>query len=167
MSAGLEPDQLVTLLEDDLTPWVKELKGQLTVADDPWNFLELLAESPVGWRGILHFDGDENKMGHPSEGCYLRNRFSFGISCQRGLTAKPLQALHKARPGGAPALLRLVALARLRIRSFALPADVSERFVRYAGSEPVVLPDGTPLAAYRLRFELTAHPERITTYRNL
>jgi hypothetical protein len=167
MHPGLEPDTLLTLLEDDLTPWVKELKGLLSVAADPWNFLELLAESPVGWRGVLHWDGDENRMDHPDSGCYVRNRFSFGVTCQQGLTAKPLQSLHKARPGGAPALLRLVALARLRIRSFAFPADVSERFVRYAGTEPVILPDGVPLAGYRLRFELTAHPEPVPAYRNL
>lgn len=167
MHSGLEPDHLLNLLEEDLTPWVKELRGLLSVAADPWNFLELLAESPQGWRGVLHWDGDEALSENALGGCFVKNRFSFGVTCQKGLSARAEQALHKVRPGGAPSLLKLVGLARLRLRTFAFPADVSERFVRYAGCDPVVLPDGTPLAGYRLRFELTSHPEPVATYRNL
>ncbi len=164
---GLEPDVLLNLLEEDLLPWMKEQKGQLSLAEEPWHFLELLAESPQGWRGVLHFDGDENRMQSADEGAFLRNRFSFGVSCQKGLGVKAGQVLHKPRPGGGLALLKLIALSRLRIRSFVFPADVSQRYVHYIGCDPVTLPDGTPLAAYRLRFELTAHPEPVTAYRNL
>lgn len=165
-SIGLEPDRLISLLHGDLTPWMKERKGELCVAADPWNFLQLLAESPDGWRGVLHFDGDANRADHHSSGCFLDNNFSFGVTCQKGLSLDPEEKLFRPSPDGTPSLLRLVSAARLRIRSYAFPADVSDRFVTYRGCEPLVLPDGTPLMGYRMRFALIAHPEPVTVYRN-
>lgn len=167
MPSGLEPDELLNLLHTDLTPWMLEAKGHLSVAADPWNFLELLAEKPTGWRGVLHWDGDDNRQDTPQQGCLLENRFSFGVTCQKGLTLAPETKLFRPGPDGAPALLRLVAAARLRIRSYAFPGGVSFRYVNYRGADPVTLPDGTPLMGYRLRFQLTAIPEPITVYRNL
>lgn len=164
---GLEPDRLLALLIEDLTPWMAEWKGQLTVASDPWNFLELLSEKPTGWRGVLHWEGDDNLMEHPANGCFVANRFSFGVTCQKGLTLRPEERLYKKAADGTPALLRLVALARARIRSFAWPADVSERACLYKGCDPLILPDGTPLMGYRLRFTLTAHPQAVDTLRNV
>lgn len=162
MPAGFEPDQLVAFVLDDITPWAKGLRGLVTVAADPYNFLELLAESPQGWRAVLLWEGDDNQSDNPLAGCFVKNRFSIGITCQKGLTINPQESLFKNRPGGAPSLLKLLSLVRLRVRQLVFPEDVTERYVRYAGADPVVLPDGTPLAGYRLRFELTAHPEPIS-----
>lgn len=163
---GLEPDQLLDLLVQDLTPWMAEMKGTLSVASDPWNFLDLLSQSPSGWRGVLHFEGDDNRQEHVDEGCFLNYRFSFGITAQKGLTVRPEERLYKST-AEIPAITRLLAAARLRIRSLAFPADVSQRLVKYTGCSPAILPDGTPLLGYVLRFELIAHPEPVTAYRNL
>ncbi|WP_043585363.1 hypothetical protein [Geminisphaera colitermitum] len=162
---GLEPEDIIRTLHDDLQPFVKEHGGRLSVADDPWNFLELLAEKPTGWRCVLHWAGDNNTQDHPLAGCILDNQFAVGITCQKGLSANPQEQLYKPRAGGAPSLLRLVALTRARVRSYVFPNGVSNRYVMYHGAEPVTLPDGTPLQGYRLRFSITATPEPVT-YRN-
>ena len=167
MSHYLEPDLLLAKLVSDLEPWVREQKGLLSVAADPWHFLELLAEAPQGWRAVLHFSGDDNRMDDPDAGCWCNYRFEVGVTCQKGLSLDPEEGLYKPRPGHAPALLRLVALTRQRIRSLEFVVEGSPRHVLYRGREPIVLPDGTPLSGYRLRFELIAHPEPIEAYRQI
>lgn len=154
------PEQLLQHLVDDLQPFVRERRGLLSVAADPYNFLELLGEAPSGWRCVVHWAGDENQS-PDIPAAFLRNEFHVGISCNLGLTAKPGEAAMKKRPGGAPSLVQLVQLTRTRIRELVFP-DGTTGQAAYQGCEPVVLPDGTPLAAYRLRFFLTSADEPVT-----
>lgn len=164
--SGLEPHDLLNLLKGDLAPFVRQHRGLLSVAADPWNFLELLAERPSGWRLVLHWAGDENAQEAALEGCFCANRIELGVSCNLGLTATPGEQVSKRRAGGAPSLLELVALTRARVRGYVFPDHVSDRFPLYRRCDPVTLPDGTPLAAYRLRFDLTSTPEPVV-HRNL
>ncbi len=157
-----EPQTLVEHLHGDLAPFVREHKGTLSVAADPFHFLELLAEAaPQGWRLALHWQGDENVAGDQVPVAILKNEFHVGVVAHHGLSAKPGEALMKKRAGGGPSLLRLVRLVRGRVRSLVWPEHTGGTAM-YLGCEPVVLPDGTPLQGYRLRFSLMSADEPVT-----
>lgn len=155
------PEELLTILHEDLTPFTRELKGTLSVAADPWNFLELLAEAPQGWRLVLHWAGDENQMTEVPGAAINKSEFHVGITCNLGLTAKPGEAVMRKRPGNAPSLLRLMTMTRDRVKSFVFPDGTSGQAI-YLGADPITLPDGTPLAGYRLRFSLMSADEPVT-----
>lgn len=149
------PDTMLAELERDLSPWVRSQKGVLSLARDPYHFLELLAESPAGWRAVLHWDGEANPGDDGRTGVFATQKLSLGLTKNLGLTAKPDEALVKKALAN-PAFLRLVALVRERVRSYVWPDEVTSRYTLYTGCDPVVLPDsGLPLAAYRLNFELS------------
>lgn len=154
------PAQLLQNLHDDLTPFVRQQKGQLSVAGDPYHFLELMGEAPVGWRCVVHWAGDENQS-QEGPAAFLRNEFHVGLTCNLGLTPKPGEAVMKTRPNHGPSLLELVQLTRARVRSFSF-GDGTTGQPTYLGCDPVVLPDGMPLAAYRLRFSLISSDEPVT-----
>lgn len=160
------PDALLTELRSDLEPWVRAKKGELSVARDPFHFLELLAESPAGFRVVLHWDGEANPGDEPQAGVFSAQRISLGVTANLGLTAKPGEALHKPTPNRA-ALLRIVADVRERARSYVWPDHTTARFMLYKGADAIVLPDsGVPLAGFRLTFELTIALPPVE-YRNL
>lgn len=159
------PDALLTELRADLEPWVAKKKGTVSIALDPYNFLELLAESPAGWRAVLHWEGEANPSDNAQAGCFCPQKISIGITKNLGLVAKKDEALVKSLLGN-PAFLKLQADLRDRVRGYVWPEQTTERYMLYKGADPVSLPDGTPLAAMRLNFELTIGLPPVE-YRNL
>lgn len=149
------PDALLAELQGDFEPWVAARKGQLCLARDPWHFLELLAESPAGWRTVLHWDGEANPGDVPEAGDFCVQRLSLGVTANLGLTAKPDQSLVKAT-AARPALLQLVAQVRERMRAYRWPEGITQGRALYKGADVIELPGsgGIPLAGYRLNFEL-------------
>jgi hypothetical protein len=142
-------------MRDDLASWVKAKKGELSVARDPYNFLELLAESPAGWRVVLHWDGETNPSDDAQVGVFAAQKISLGLTANLGLTAKPDESLHKPSPARA-ALLKILADVRERVRGKVWPDDITARYMLYKGTDAIVLPDSAiPLAGYKLNFELT------------
>jgi hypothetical protein len=158
------PDAIIAELRDDLTPWAKEKKGTVSVATDPYNFLELLAQSPVGFQVVLHWDGEALSGDEPQSASIAVQKISAGVTFNTGLTVNPSEALVKASPIR-PALLKLLTQVRDRIRSYNFPADTTGQYLLYKGADPVVLPEGLPLAGFRLNFELTIGLPEID-YRN-
>ncbi|WP_414664901.1 hypothetical protein [Horticoccus sp. 23ND18S-11] len=149
------PDAILTEMRADLEPWVRAKKGELSIARDPFHFLELLAESPASFRVVLHWDGESNPGDEPQAGVFAAQKISLGVTANLGLTAKPDEALHKATANRA-ALLRLLADVRDRARSYVWPDETTARYMLYKSADVIVLPDsGLPLAGYRLNFELT------------
>ncbi len=155
----MNPDELLQFLHDDLAVFVKEQRGTLSVAADPYHFLELLAEAPSGWRLVLAWNGDENQATDGPPVAINRNELHIGVTCNLGLTAKPGEAIMKKRPGGAPSLLKLVQLTRERVRTLVFPAGTTSERAMYLGADPAILPDGTPLKGFRLRFSITTADE--------
>jgi hypothetical protein len=157
----MSPAELLTLVHDDLKVFVSTRGGVVSLAADPYNFLEQLAESPQGFKLVVQWAGDDNRTQSADEGVFADQLIEIGISVNTGLTLKPEAALIATRPGGAPALLALVEDVRFRIRSMVisrpLQQDCEPRF-HYLGAKPVVLPDGVPLRAYSLRLSITAAP---------
>lgn len=163
---GLEPDQQLKLLHEDFTPFAREHHAELVIARDPWHFLELLASSPQGALLALHWAGDSNPQDNQAEAAIVDNIIEIGVLAHEGLAKSTVSRVLGPRPGNKPPLIELVSLVRMHARSFRYPADgTSERVLRYAGCDPVVLPDGLPLSAYRLRFTLTTAATAIS-FRN-
>lgn len=151
----LRPDQLLKTLFDDLTLWGQSNKALVSIAQDPYHFLELLAEKPTGVRVVVHWDGDSNLTEHPLGGAICSERFKIGLTGNLGLTAKPSEALVKDSSTRV-ALLHLLSDLRDRVRGLVFPADATEQYVLYKGAQPLVMPDGIPLSGWELNFELTS-----------
>jgi hypothetical protein len=148
----VSPADILKPLHTALTPWVAEKKGVLSIAKDPYHVLELLAESPVGHRVILAFAGDTG-MGDQPQIPLAKATIEVVLSYNLGLTAKPDEALITAR-GDRPSLLALVHDVRMRVLGIRFPDEITDVHIAYGGCEPVVTPDGVPLAAYRMQFSL-------------
>jgi len=147
------PEKILAELRDELTPWVRTGKGELSIALDPYNFLELLSQTPAGWRVVLHWNGEKNESQNPQAGDFCSQRLQLGITANLGLTAKPSESLVKPTPSR-KALLRLVGEVRDRVRGYTWPDETTGRHALYKGCDPIVLPEGLPLAGYTLDFEL-------------
>jgi hypothetical protein len=159
MITGLEPHRLLELVHEDFTPFAQEHKAELVIAEDPWGFLEVLASGPQGGLIALHWGGDTNTQADMPEAVFAENQIEIGIAVNPGLAKDSKARALSRRPGDRLPLIRLVAEARRRARSLMLPDDgTSERRLRYAGCDPVVLPDGVPLSAYRMRFQVVSTP---------
>jgi hypothetical protein len=152
---GLYPHQIVNHLKAKLDAWARGHRGQVSIAKDAWNVLELLAECPAGFRVIVHWAGDKN-IGN-QDGIenlpMVTALIQVTLSNNLGLTAKPEQALAENVPGRQMPLLKLIGLARERIFKITWPESIAES-IRYVGCDPVGTPEGVPLAAYVLTFEL-------------
>jgi hypothetical protein len=148
----LRIDEILSKLNGAVTTWAAANKATVSIARDPFHVLEILAESPAGFRVILHWAGDKN----PSEILQMaiaRNDIEVIFSYNLGLTGKPDLALITGSTAR-PALLALLDDLRALILSIQYPDEETLVYCVYAGTEPFITPDGIPLAAYRMRFQL-------------
>lgn len=153
-SHAYTPDTLLLELHEDLSAFMASNRGHLSVAAEMYDFLQILTESPAGWRVVLLWEGEENLGDNAESGCFPSQKFSLGVTANLGLTVSPEIGLIKPS-ASRPALLQLVAAVRDWTRGHVFREGVSTKYPLYKGADPVVLPDGMPLKAYRLRFELT------------
>lgn len=155
---GLRPDEILKLLETDLKSFAGQNKGQVSIAKDPWNVLEILSESPSGFRIILHWAGDK-QLGDWDDAPLATASLEIVLGYAMGLSRDPGQELINEQFNSRPSVLHLVSDLRDRVLTFDFDrdsgnTDEAEETARYVGCEPVVLPDGTPTHAYKLKFEL-------------
>ena len=155
MSGELRIHQVLGGAYNDLQDFAAQNNGYVSIARDPWHVLELLVESPAGFRIVLHWAGDSELGGDPRLPL-VTNNIEIIVSYNLGLTAVPDISLISAQASGRPALLDLVDQVRERVLSQEWPADITYGIAQYQSCEPVTLPDGMPLAAYRLRFGIDA-----------
>lgn len=146
------PDALTRLVRDDLEGWDAPQAAKVSIAKDPWHVLEILADSPRGLRFIVHWAGEE-ALGEEPAAPLETQRVEVIVAFALGLRSTPDAALVENQPDR-PSLLKTVAAVKRRVLEMQFAADASEGLFRYRGTEPVETPEGVPLAAYRLRFEL-------------
>ncbi len=150
---GIAPSSILSQLAEDLAKWARDRKGEVSVAQDPFRVLEVLWERPVGFRVIVHWAGDRPIEGGPDAVPISTNRIEVYLSYNLGLTAKLDVALMTGEPDR-PSMLAMTEACRARLLSYTFPQATTGAILRYAGCEPVTTPDGYPLAAYKLSFEL-------------
>lgn len=150
----LKPNDIILALRDHLDPHVRPAKGITSIAGDAFHVLELLGESPVAWRVILLWEGDDDATGQPLAGI-VRHTISIVISHNRGLRVWNGENLHRDT-AAQPSLLTRLAEIRALVLRFRFPAEITDETLLYLGTQPEVTPEGLPLDAYRMRFQLHA-----------
>lgn len=149
-------DKLTATFTRVLREWADQQQGTMTVhrATDPWNVVELLCQGPRELRVVLVYAGDEPKGSDPFT-LLVEHKFDLYITMPLGLHMDPAAVLTAGTPER-PALLR--ALDELKAFCLALrwPGELTETVMGYGGTEGAVLPDGLPIAAYKIRFTLVA-----------
>jgi len=155
------PDQLMLALNQYLADWTEAgQKVTRFIAKDPWHPYELIAGGPNGLCVVLSWAGASPLGNEEAEGLTLATqKLDVFLSYNPGLSVAPDDALVKGTDTR-PSLLKLVGLLSRRILSmkFSDESDVRPYF-RWAGTSPVTAPDGTPLRAFRMQFELDTDVE--------
>jgi len=153
-------DEIVKKLADALATWGGSRSIRVSVARDPFDVLEVLTIGPEAALLIVQWDGDETEDPELSEDDATtgpaRNNNNIIVGQGLGLDLKRDWRLIAGR-GTRKSVLQRLDETRAFALSILYPADeTSLRRLRYRGCEPMVTPDGIPLAAYRLKFSLVA-----------
>lgn len=155
------PDELLTAVKDHLSTWDEAgQKISLFVAKDPFHPYELLAAGPNGLIIVLAWGGADPLGNDEADDLTLATqKVEVFLGYNPGLQAQPDASLIQGSPER-PALLKLQGLLtrRLREMDFQDETDV-RRFFRWAGTHPVVMPDGIPMRAFKMILELDTDVE--------
>jgi hypothetical protein len=117
----MSPDRIVQWLRNDLEPWCHKRRGHVSIAGDPGNLLDLLAEQPHGFRVIIAWAGDDDQTGMEEAGI-VENHVEVWLCKAKGLKMTPGESLVKGTERD-PAFLLLLSDLRVRLRSLAFPHD--------------------------------------------
>jgi hypothetical protein len=166
VSAALTIDQVVSQLKGAIDQYAAGISGRTTIALDNFNVFELLKANAQGYLVILHWAGDENISDTPELTVLLRHHLEVVISFALGLTNTPGAALIQ-QVGARPPLFQLVDNLRGLILGLSFAAEVTAGQLEYRGTQPVVSPEGLPMAAYQLNFGLRAVPAQPSTLTNI
>jgi len=149
-------DKLTAALVRVLAEWARQQPGNMTVhrATDPWNAVELLCQGPTDYRVVVEYAGDEPQGDGPFS-LISEHRWDVYLAVPLGLHADPAHVLTHGTPAR-PALLRMLDELKAFCLCLRWPEELTESLMKYGGSEGATLPDGLPLAAYRMRLLLTA-----------
>lgn len=156
-------DEIIESLRADFDGWVKERRGTLTVAKDPWHALEILCNGPQGIQFVLSWGGDDTEGGQDTEPLGA-NVIELSVAYNLGLEADRDAALMKNRDNR-PSLLKLVNDARARLLAYVFAADEEPQFLAYGGTTAITLPEGLPLAAFKIRATILEKVEVDEQYR--
>ena len=150
-------DQILEAVKNDLDDWAATLeqKVRISVARDPLHALECLVAGPAGIVLVLHWAGDDNNDAGAQKSFRGLNRIELSVGYNLGLKSPKDEAIWKTTESR-PSLLKLVDQARSRLLSIHYPANETGQYFKYIGCEPVTMPDGMPLAAFRLSVALSA-----------
>ena len=152
----MRPDEILIAVEKDLKRFAESQPGvraRVQTATDPWHVLELLATGPNGRLIVVNWDGDTNISEFPQV-AINEERLEVIVGHNLGLTSDPGATLTRGteeRPG----LMRFMYEVRQRVRRLTLDPENTSTCFEYKGTEPMTMPDGIPLAAFKARFEIT------------
>lgn len=155
---------ILQTLHADLRAWAKPLGGEVSASGTFVESLDLLLQRPQGFLAIIEWQGEESASEDEFTGV-VRSDLGIYVAINAGLAVKPGAALWLSE-GGRTLLDRSNAV-RDRVREIVLTDDEStSRYFDYRGARQVLLPDGTPLRAYRLDFQIH-HAVPDPAYRNV
>ena len=155
MSTAAQPlndEQLFAVIADQLAPAVAALQGKFSIAQDPFEVMELLGQGPGTFRVILHDDG-EDRAGDSTFAAMTLHRYKVTVSTNRGLPLILGQPVVKG-DASTPSLLARTNAVRDAMRAFEIPNCTWKR-LSYQGRATVTY-DGARLDAYELTFTLLA-----------
>lgn len=139
----MDSADFLAALEDGLRPKVVAAGGKLDVAADPDQVIEMLGNSPKGWRVILNFGGDEAVDPDGSPGI-VRWTLNATVQASKGLAVNINEHTHRKPVSGRDPLLTLAEQVSRWIRGFSGDhADLHESGFRYLNKNWLVI-DGIP-----------------------
>lgn len=154
----MRPEQIIRPLRDDLEEFAADW-GHVSLAADPFNVYERLTQGPHGALIVLHWAGDQQEASDYRVPI-VRGEIEVYVGRNKGLRLEPGSQLVEDDHDGEQPLFRIVSDVRDRVRlfDFEAAADVApqqtDKHAHYRGTAPVPMPDGLPLAAYRITFGL-------------
>ncbi len=146
-------DVLMEAMRADLDTWARAQKGTCVVARDPLAVIEMLNESPAGWRLVLSFEGDRPMDTHSiaiPEPYILESTIRVVVTCNPGLRLiRDGQLLKGDATRGS--LLGILSSVRSRLLAYRWDtALVNGGALVYRGTRPFGIPDFLPLAAFEM-----------------
>lgn len=151
----MSPAEIIRALQQDFESYAATRGGAVSIAGDAYHVLELLQDAPKRWRVILHWAGDRADTPGFDTGI-VEHELHLVVGLSVGLSLRPGHALVVDRAGEPPVLERFFEI-RQRAREARWQDDgQTEQRLIYERSEPLVTPDGIPLAAYRAIFKFAA-----------
>jgi len=145
----------ITILKavyEDLASWALPLSGEVSASGTFVESMEVLLAKPTGFLVIIEWQGEESSTEDEWTGV-MRCELGVYVAVNVGLQVKPGAGVWMS-PAGRTLLERTNAV-RDRLREITLPDDGdTTRCLNYRGAKQVLLPDGTPLRAFRLEWEL-------------
>ncbi len=123
----MEADLILQALEGHLGPKIAAAGGVLSVADNPWDVVDLLKVTPEKWRVILSFE-DEEAAQERCPGGWTAGTFVLYIQIHKGFEAKRGTTIHRPTPAARVAMTRRCAQVRAWMRAIQFPAnaDIAE-----------------------------------------
>lgn len=153
MSDELTPSVILQRVSDHIADFVKRHGGRLDIAASEAHAFVLLANAPTGWNCILNYGGDEIA----GEEDWGRVNASIEVIVQNnaGLDLRPGANLVDT-VGARKPLFDLAHRVRARIRTASTTGNLDGDKLEYRGWDKLTTPDGLPMPAVRLRFNILA-----------
>ena len=115
------PADLIDAIYSDLSKWAAERRGRIHVARDIEHAMTLIDNTPSGWTGVLHWQGDDPAGNGLRQSPVMENNLRLFVRANLGPTAQPDIALIRATAACPNPMLDLVAQIRHRMLCYTFP----------------------------------------------
>lgn len=147
------PAQLMNAIFTDFSKWAKGRKGRVYVAKDLEHAMTLLADTPSGWAGVLHWEGDEPAGSGTRRGGVVENNLKLFVKAGMGLSAEPSIALIRPTAARTDPILDLLDMVRFRMLQYRFPGVRAPGDVlSHKGTSDQANVSGFAVAVYNLTF---------------
>ncbi|MCX6901696.1 MAG: hypothetical protein NT105_23705 [Verrucomicrobia bacterium] len=154
-ASEFSPDIVLAAMRDALADFAADNKGDISLAGDLFEVLEILAAAPGSLRIVLAWEGDVGVTDNPDVNLEAHTYLVI-VSTQRGMKRIKGEQLISGRAGQKP-LYKLAAEAKAAVRGIIFEDGAGNRLrLLYRGSKPTALDTGVRLDSQELSFSLLA-----------
>ncbi len=148
-NATIALTDLLARIEERARAWCEANGAKIRVASDAWHVYDILGAAPLALLAVIYWAGDDD---NGQEVGICKQDVRVVLSRNRGLGAKPDGNLTGTETKAA--LFTLVDGLRAHMRGALLPEHSTSQLLEYRGTKPFTLPEGFPLDAYEMAFEI-------------
>ena len=147
------PQLLMQAIYLDLSKWASTQRGHIHIARDLDDAVTILANTPQGWLGVLHWQGDDPQGTGNRRSFVVENNLRLFLRANLGPTLKPNIALVQQTASVPNPFLQIVDAVRYRMLQYTFPGvnPPGDR-MSYKGCSDTIAVGGYMLAAYSLLF---------------
>lgn len=159
--ATTKTSAILDAIRADLEQWAQPQNGFVSLAQNPFEVVELLANTNSGFRIIVHFDSDVNNsplVNHQATVATVTMKATLAVS--QGFDWRAWNSLVKAQQTAEnqPATLDLRDNLRAYILAMRFPVvdnalPIHRGMLFYLGTNRINAPDGLPFAAWEMSFQ--------------